>query len=396
MSSRIPPRYWMRRFFAGLIPMIFLASASCAPQVGALVSTETRELSHRIPAADGREVRIANLAGTVELTPGGAGEISIEAVLHAAGKNDAETQQLLDDMRWEIYRAEGKETWTLTYPVDRYSTFHFNESGVGLGWNSTNTKFRGKKVKLTTASSSSAPTLYADLKITVPNGQKLFLKNALGDIHGGTHEGSFTLDTGSGAVDLDGFSGELTVDTGSGGVTLGTVRGETTVDTGSGDVDVEELVGNGRLDTGSGDIRVRKLAAGRLVADTGSGDVYLAGGSAGELLLDTGSGEVRVIGVEAETIKADTGSGDIAVESSLANARLLELDTGSGDVRILAGSNASFDIAFDSGSGDLVVQFDDTQLRRDGRKIIGARRGSGQPRILVDTGSGDCQLSPAE
>lgn len=386
----------LRRLFTILMPVVFVASVSCAPAVSALVSTETRTFSHTIPAGEGDLVRLANLAGTVELVAGGRGELVIEAVIHAAGKDAAETQKLLEGMRWDLYKGSGKPTWTLTYPIDRYSTFHFNDPGPTRFIGTTNTKYRGKKIHLTTSTSGSVPTLYADLKITVPAGQRLFLENSVGDIHGGSHEGSFSLSTGSGAVDLEAFAGDLNVDTGSGDVTLGTVRGETDVDTGSGDVEIGELVGNGRLDTGSGDVRVRKLAAGRLVADTGSGHVYLADGSAGQLDLDTGSGDVRVIGVEVEEIKASTGSGDIAIESSLAGAKLLDLDTGSGDVRILAGADASFDIAFDAGSGDLVVQFDDAELRRDGRDVIGARRGSGQPRILVDTGSGDCLLSPAD
>lgn len=375
---------------------------ACAPQVAAQVDTETRSFTHSVPAMAGDAVRLSNLAGSVEIVAGSGGEVVIETTVHANGGSDAKTAVLLEGMRWEKLDDRGDERWVLTYPVGEYDTFHYNPGGEGSArrsWSSsTTTRYRGERVKMQTSrSGSSTPTLYADLRITVPTGLTFELENAVGPIGArGVHGGDWTLDTGSGDVGLEEFAGQLMVDTGSGDVVLGTVRGETVVDTGSGDVEIAELIGNGRLDTGSGDVRVRRVAAGTLVADTGSGDVYLAEGEAGRLELDTGSGKIRVLGVEIGTLLADTGSGDIVVESSLAGADRLDLDTGSGDVRILAGDDASFDVGFDSGSGELLVRYDDAELRRSGREVVGARRGSGTPTIRIDTGSGDALIAPAD
>jgi len=41
------------------------------------------------------------------------------------------------------------------------------------------------------------------------------------------------------------------------------------------------------------------------------------------------------------------------------------------------------------------VRYADAELRRNRHEIIGARRGSGQTRILVDTGSGDVTVAPS-
>jgi len=70
------------------------------------------------------------------------------------------------------------------------------------------------------------------------------------------------------------------------------------------------------------------------------------------------------------------------------------VDTGSGDVRVLGGPGASFDLEASQGSGDLLVGYHDAQLRKDGRKVVGARRGDGRTKIRCETGSGDCEIGP--
>jgi hypothetical protein len=43
-----------------------------------------------------------------------------------------------------------------------------------------------------------------------------------------------------------------------------------------------------------------------------------------------------------------------------------------------------------------VVGYADAELRRSGKKVVGAKRGNGQTRIRVETGSGDCVIKPSE
>jgi len=74
--------------------------------------------------------------------------------------------------------------------------------------------------------------------------------------------------------------------------------------------------------------------------------------------------------------------------------REILIDTGSGTVKILAGPDASFDLTADQGSGGVEVGYADATYKKDGRTIIGARRGTGKTRILVETGSGDCIIQP--
>ncbi len=43
----------------------------------------------------------------------------------------------------------------------------------------------------------------------------------------------------------------------------------------------------------------------------------------------------------------------------------------------------------------MTVGYTDAELRRDHHEIVGARRGSGQTRVMVDTGSGDVKVAPS-
>ena len=384
-----------------------------APAVAALLTTvtasglwaapQTRSLRHTFPAG-AAELQLANLAGRVELIKGTGKEVVVEATIYAEASSADKTRQLLDGMKWVKARdKKGHPEWALSYPVERYDAFHYprvnkdEDLPAFLTWldvGHTSTTYRGKRVRLYSKKRASTPTLYADLRIALPAASNVVVRNVVGSVRGGDLEGTLTVDTGAGDVRLASYAGRLVVDTGSGDVTLGSVKGETLVDTGSGDVSIKRLVGNGSVDTGSGDVVVENVSAGKLAIDTGSGDVTVRGGVAAIVSADTGSGNVHIEGVELEELNADTGSGNVVVVSSLSKARKVVADTGSGDIRIRASANASFDIESDQGSGDLVVGYSDATLRRSGRKVVGARRGDGRTVIRVETGSGDCVISP--
>lgn len=389
-----------------LAALTLLAGIAAVPALYA--EPQTRAFRQAFPAGQ-QEVRLANLAGRIDIVRGQGNETVVDVTVHAEGSNGAETQRLLQGMKWVKGRdKKGREEWALSYPVDKYRSYAYptrkedgdSELPAFLSFlenmGQTVTTYRGERVRIYNAKRSSAPTLYANLRISLPAGSNLAVRNVVGPVRGGDLDGTLSVDTGSGGVEIASHSGQLLVDTGSGDVVLGSAKGETTIDTGSGDVIVKRFVGNGSIDTGSGDVTVQKISAGRIAIDTGSGDVTLQNGVAGKVVADTGSGGVRVIAVELEELAADTGSGNITVQASLAKARRVVAETGSGDIQIKAGPNAEFDIASDQGSGELNVGYADAVLRKDGRKVVGAKRGDGHTVIRVETGSGDCSITPKE
>lgn len=385
---------------------LLAAAAGLALAGTAQAAEQTKALHQTFPAGTG-EVRLANLAGKIELSPGSGREIVIDAVVHAEGSTASETQWLLQGMKWVAsHDRKGRPEWALAYPVDKYRSYAYPRlkrdqasealpsflSFLDTGC-STST-YRGEKVRVYAQRKASAPVLYADLHVTMPAGANLVVRNVVGGVIGGAMDGTLGIDTGSGRVELAAHSGQLRIDTGSGDVVIGSVKGETGIDTGSGDVVVRRWVGNGKVDTGSGNVVVQQVSGGKIALDTGSGNVTVEGGVVGTILADTGSGNVKVMGVELEELEADTGSGDVTIQSPLAKARKISADTGSGDVVIHAGPDAAFDVRADQGSGDLIVGYADAVLRKDGRKVVGAKRGDGRTVILCETGSGDCEIRP--
>jgi hypothetical protein len=412
-----PPRRRMagpgRRRIAGPRPALGIALGLGLGLGLALVTAgrlaaepQVRSFRQSFPVTPGAPLRLGNLAGRVELVPGSGAEVVIDATVHAELPGAGETQRVLQEMRW-VRAEDGKHRpeWALSYPVDRHRSYFYPQQREGSEssfWSlfdnsSSSTTYRGERVRIYSGRHSSAPILYADLRIALPPTSDVALRNLVGKIHGGTLEGTLSLDTGSSDVRLDSFSGLLRLDTGSGDVVLGMCRGETVVDTGSGDVVVRQLVGNANIDTGSGDVRIDKLAVGKLKLHTGSGDVTVRDGAAGQLIADTGSGAVRIIRVELEELTAGTGSGDVEVTSSLEHTRRLTAKTGSGEVRVNGGPAASFDVTADQGSGELAVEYGDAVLRRSRHhdKVVGARRGDGRTTILIETASGDCVIRPS-
>lgn len=362
----------------GLAAVVLLLGAS-APAA----AQQTKTVKQSFPVSTGQTIRLANLAGHIELKPGAGAELSVEARITASGRDDSETRQLLDGMKWiEGKDNEGRLEWALSYPVQKYDAFHYPSSGAGecsswFSWLGGHTGYYlGHKVKVTGSKSSYSPTLYADITVLVPKGAGMAFRNLSGNVNGGDLEGRIEIDTGSGNVSVSSTKGSLLVDTGSGDVTIGSLEGP------------------GSCDTGSGNVSINRVTSPDLLVDTGSGNVHVANGDVRTLKCDTGSGDVNVSSVEFEVLEADTGSGDVTVVSSLAKAIDVVVDTGSGDVRILAGKEASFDLDADQGSGDLDVGYSDAMLKRHGREIVGAQRGNGKTRIRVDTGSGDCEISP--
>jgi DUF4097 and DUF4098 domain-containing protein YvlB len=393
----------MRRTLPSMLAavLVLLAGAASAD------SPETRVVRQSFPLAQGQGLRLANLAGRVDLVPGTGTQVVVEATVHAEGDSAAETRKLLAGMGWvPSHDNKGRPEMALSYPVESYRSFHFPRPKsqsvdevpsflrffVDAGH--SNTTYRGERVRVYARRRSGVPTLYADLRIAVPPGAALAVRNVLGSVRGEELSGNVAVDCGSADVRFGAFSGTLAVNTGSGDVRLGAAKGETTVGTGSGDVSVGNLVGNGAIETGSGDVVIEQVAAGKLTVDTGSGSVTVKQGTASRVIAKTGSGNVRLNRVELEDLVADTGSGDVTLKSSLDKAREVRIQTGSGDVRIHASAQAAFDLDSDQGSGELRVGYSDATLRKQGHKVVGARRGDGHTRIHIETGSGDCSIAP--
>lgn len=338
----------------------------------------TRTLKIQLPAS--QAFAVENLAGSFRIIPGDGDSVVATATVHA------ESDELADAVRFELASdAASRATYRVKYPYGSLKTFRYpgptekNETATSwlssmLGGSNTNTTYDGHSVKVST---TSGKLLYADVEVTVPRrGVDGKFSNVVGRLDARGLEGELRFATGSGEVTLEGISGTVNVDAGSGDIQANGLKGTLKAQSGSGDVNIQDFDGDSiRCDVGSGDVRLKSVTAPKIVATTGSGDIEAAG-------------------VAAETFDAGTGSGDVLLRGTGPHLAKVSADTGSGDVTLQLGADASFEVTASQGSGDIVNRYSDAQPIVKGREVIGYRRGGGQTKIRVETGSGDLVVEP--
>lgn len=299
---------------------------------------------------DGQSVAVFNLAGSIRIEPGAA-VASADVELHGP-----DAQKLTIDTLTTTVRGERATALVIRYPDDDvvYSGVRWRgHTHVKVASDGTFHRERGKRIRL--RSSGAGTQAYADVVLRLPDGYSASAYLAAGDMEVADVYADLYLDTHHGAIVVERVRGNVIADTGSGNVRMDNVEGE------------------------------------RINADTGSGNVLLATVSAQRLDADTGSGDVTLRDVRAQQLLADTGSGDIRLEYAGGDGRV-SLDTGSGDVHVRLPASVGVELDVDTGSGRIASGLQGMDvLERDADKFI-ARRGAGELRLSVDTGSGDVRL----
>lgn len=179
--------------------------------------------------------------------------------------------------------------------------------------------------------------------------------------------------SGSGDQAIDGLNTSLELEAGSGDLRLSNLTGGMKLHTGSGNMDGHDVSGPITAEAGSGDVRL-ETKGGDARVHTGSGNIELRGVSGG-LWIEAGSGDVSVEGAQKATWEVRTGSGNV-------------------DLRLPG--NAGYQLEASTGSGRVVVDRPITMtvqgdLERSHHAING-QVGSGGPKLIVHTGSGDVNI----
>lgn len=324
--------------------------------------------AQEVQRISGDDVSIYNLAGRVEIVPGGGSEVVVQI---ARGGRDA------GDLQIETGQIRGRSTLRIVYPDDeivypemgRGSNMStrvradgtFSDGGMGRSGDRVEIRGRGNGMEA-----------WADLVIQVPAGRDVAVYQAVGEVDARDVEADLLIDTGTGRVTAVDIAGALDVDTGSGSVMVRGVIGDLNVDTGSGRVEVSDVRGREiGVDTGSGSVRGGNLSADIVVIDTGSGSIELESVTSRNVMLDTGSGSIDVeLTTDVDRLEADTGSGGVTIRAPASLGATVDIETGSGGI-------------------DLDFPVEVRSVRRDRvRGTIGDGRGE----ITIDTGSGSIRL----
>jgi len=330
-------------------------------------------------ALSGSHVHVYNLAGSVEITAGTGSAVVVHST--TAGRDAAriEVKTLPGENPALVFAYPGKK---IVYRRAGASGFWSNsrttlsvgaDGRFGDGWGKNGLGLGRRKVEI--RSSGDGLQAWADLKVTVPRGQKTSLHLGVGGVTVANVDGELRIDCASGSVDAQGTKGWLDIDTGSGAVSIRDAADRVSIDTGSGGVSLINFTGS------------------EVTVDTGSGDVKLAAVLAsGRVDVDTGSGRVEIVDVRSPKVGVDTGSGRVFVSLG-ANIDDLSIDTGSGAVTVEAPASLDAEVRMETGSGGLEVDgFSLHDLSRDSGSLSG-RIGNGRGRIVLETGSGRIRLA---
>jgi DUF4097 and DUF4098 domain-containing protein YvlB len=190
----------------------------------------------------------------------------------------------------------------------------------------------------------------------------------------------------SGATSVDGVQGSVSVRTQSGAIELNRLGGKTEVTTGSGAVRVDTIAGGLTVKTASSAISAEAIG-GTVHVRTGSGAVDLGLARGGDVDVETASSAIRVRGAKG-SLSAVTQSGRITIEGAPAAA--WKISTGSGGVDLSLG-DSGFDVDASSRSGSVTVEGARPQGSVSQRRVAGKIRGGGSL-ISVESRSGSIRF----
>lgn len=358
-AATLPPRNIMSLRLVCTVALV----ASICPAIAGGQQVERFTL-------DGRVAAVYNLAGRMRVEPGSGDHVVVEVT--RGGADAGRLTIATGDVR-------GRSALRVRYPEDQIvyqqangrsrSTFSVDDDGT-FGDSGRGERFERRRIEV--RSYGSGLDAHADLRVLMPKGTTLFVRNGVGETTVDNVDGTLDVSSAAGHVSASHVHGALTVDTGSGGAELTDVTGDVHLDSGSGGATIDGLHGGTlHMDIGSGSLRGRSIEMSEIVADVGSGGVRLAAVKTSKLHLETGSGGAEVDLLSAvDDVQIEAGSGGVTL-------------------RLPPVLNATLDI--ETGSGAIDTDYE-VKVSRMERRALRGTVGDGHGRIRIESGSGSVRL----
>lgn len=319
---------------------------------------------------EGREVAVYNLVGRMSVEGGTGDRVIVEVT--RAGREGAR-------LKLETGSVRGRTALRVRYPEDRiyYSdmrwngrtNFTINDDGT-FGDNNDHGRYDDRR--RIEVSGRDGMDAHADLRVIVPKGKTLYIRQGVGE------------------TSVENVDGQLNVDVAASHIRIAHVRGSLTVDGGSGGIDVTDMNGDLQLGSGSGDATIAGIRGGSLRLDVGSGSLRGRSIDVTDIKADIGSGGVRLAAVKTPRLHLETGSGGSDIEL-LSAPDDVDIEAGSGGVTLRMPASTSASVDIQTGSGGIDSDFE-VKLARVERRALHGTIGSGRGRIRVESGSGSVRL----
>ena len=230
-------------------------------------------------------LKVETQGGDITVKPGAGNEVVVVARQKIRAKNDAQADELLQKLQFDISQSGNDVTATAKYEK--------RPSGL---------KFRFW------------PPVQVSFEVIVPERFDTQLGTSGGDIVIGDLAGAMRVGTSGGDIKIGRIDGTVQASTSGGDIELRESSGSAKLDTSGGDVEVGRVVGDAKITTSGGDIDVEAVE-GSLSAHTSGGDV-----------------KARINGTLAADCSLGTSGGDVEVTLDKNAAFHLDAATSGGDV----------------------------------------------------------------
>ena len=232
-----------------------------------------------------------------------------------------------------------------------------------------------------------------DYTIEVPSGFDVEVSSASGDVQITSIDGNCAVYGSSGDVLLKNIGGGAFVEVSSGDVQMTDVSGQIQVQSSSGDAMIRDAGSSIKLVATSGDMEAYKvvgsanveLASGNFTLDGCDGDVTSRTASGNAVLKD-------VLG----SVRAFAGSGDVTMNIFPVGDKQFLVNTASGDVSVVFATPERYGFKLDVSTASGSIEGDlDIRLDKVSRRVLRGVVGTGDARLVIETGSGNIVVRQA-
>ena len=284
-------------------------------------------------------LKVVDDAGDVTITGADVEEVTVNVTKTGYGRNQAQAEEVLGNIKYEIEQKGNSITLTFKYPK---SNTNINQ----------NVDF---VVTVPFETSVNVDAAFGELNISgIQN--DVALDNEFGNISVDKVDGALEVRTNSGqvnAISVKAGSQDIEIYSGFGTITLDQVSGANiTIESNSGKLDLENVraTKDMTLHTEFGNLEFTTGSAGTLDAKTNSGSIKLTAVTVtNELVLRDEFGDITITQVKAGSYDVESNSGSITVDGVKGSVRA---HTGFGNIDILNAEEVTLDLDTNSGSID--------------------------------------------
>ena len=291
----------------------------------------------RCAVTDGMVVSIANIAGSVVITPWEKDEIFLNARLE---ERVEKVQVTCEDRKLDIQVIVPRKG---TSNIDAHLELFIPES------------------TMPTISDFHVETVSADITLRQAAGD-VSLESINGNITGSGRIEDLRISTVSGTVRTSGSAARATMESISGDVHADGQYGRVDISSISGTLQLKGSADTANLGTTSGDITVE--APTRDLELSAVSGTLRASQCLGDIEGSTISGDIRIEGTLMEDIELGSVSGNISVAGTLHPKSDVEIECRSGDIRISLPANTPASIEAETHSGDIRCNFPGARVKK--------------------------------